>query len=243
MNTLARGDVMNYDFRNNAIWSDKLYWSIHSNDLDSFKSVVTAQISEKYIYEITTKYRPQFIIHLNEIQFSWNETHLAYAIRYCNVEAFKQILSFNITLTHYTLLVMSRYGNMSMMTYLHVHHTHVFDELANTTTSSDIVKNVALRKHIEMLKFLLRMNVYVNNSVINKIIRAGEYSGEDMSQIITIFHDFKVQYDWGCKDGKCKICNVRKESLVESWFLERYEYDSHIQWLPTEIMEDLLSLL
>lgn len=62
-------------------------------------------------------------------------------------------------------------------------------------------------------------------------------------EMIRIAHEYNIdgQYREVCKEGICAMC---KEIWVkDAWEMDEIEYENGIQWLPRELMEDMVQLL
>lgn len=106
-------------------------------------------------------------------------------------------------------------------------------------TNREVVKLLILYKAIDV-----QPTRYSIKDIIN---------GCHDDQCLVYFHDNtrnlpNMEGIWDCDSGKecylCSISNVRKAELLEDyWTLECEMYDSFIQWLPREMLDDTVSIL
>jgi ankyrin repeat protein len=70
-----------------------------------------------------------------------------------------------------------------------------------------------------------------------------EFDITDMDENVRQYcHDNEIPYRWECQDD-CIRCAVHRNQILEDlWQMEEHEYNSLIQWLPKEMLEDSSSL-
>lgn len=135
-----------------------------------------------------------------------------------------------------------------------------------TTIFLSNLYNHLIYEDLDMLKLFHKYKLYVDMSEVMRFtlrhlvdskhqvfpIDADNYTPQSIEYLSYLHDNFPKcapnYYNWDCVNGrKCYLCELSKErkveSLAECWFLESYEYDSTIQWLPKEIIEDLFELL
>lgn len=69
-----------------------------------------------------------------------------------------------------------------------------------------------------------------------------EVNEEDAMEFCHLLHQHNVAGEWrtSCL-AKCTMC--KSEKVWDSWVMENREFDSSIQWLPMEMMENVLDLV
>lgn len=243
MNSIPKHPFHLFGFRECTVWSDDLYWSIRNNNLPLFEKVATANTHNKYLQEIIVKDRRAHAIHLHKIGFLFEELHLSHAITLGNLEMVKIIDPFVANVSPYLIEMTVAHGNITMMKFIYEKHREIFAALSRKEVGKYVVTLAVLKQDEEMLKFILDQKCYTDSTIVDRIIDQGDHYNIDVSRIVCILHDYRVKYDWGCKEGRCKYCNERAENIIDNWVLESYDYSSYIQWMPRELVEDLLDIL
>lgn len=63
-------------------------------------------------------------------------------------------------------------------------------------------------------------------------------------EYVQLFHDYKIDgpHEIKCEAGTCSVCIAmkQKETIQELWEMDVDEYDNVIQWLPREMLEEVI---
>ena len=87
----------------------------------------------------------------------------------------------------------------------------------------------------DIVEYMLEMGVRVNCTRVSKTI--GE---ERRWQVYDILHKYGVQLE-ECKTGKCGICKVL--TMWNEWTMQTNEFSTPIQWMPREMVDDVIELI
>jgi hypothetical protein len=75
-------------------------------------------------------------------------------------------------------------------------------------------------------------------------IKIDKYNPREL-EILQYLHDIGCIGDWDCKfkDRQCHFCMNRKDfQLEELWTMYERDYKNIVQWMPREILDDVISL-
>lgn len=69
-----------------------------------------------------------------------------------------------------------------------------------------------------------------------------EVRPDDFRRALELYHEYNIpgEYQKLCKTGECKVCNL--EVVKEMWVMDVREYTNSIQWLPHEMLVDIIGL-
>lgn len=86
----------------------------------------------------------------------------------------------------------------------------------------------------EVLKWLLEQGVKYKISGL----RYNHLTTENKLKTIQVLHEYGVNVD--CESGRCLVCKMEK--VWNAWMLDSYTFTHSVQWLPMEVLGDVLDL-
>lgn len=107
----------------------------------------------------------------------------------------------------------------------------------------------------EITKRIVETAAYYSEHVILKWLlvnhgNMGAYVGYLVNEGTTDeYHTLKVMHEHGvdgeyrkdCESGECNVC--KEDNVWNMWSMEDMEYSENVQWLPKEMMKDVLLLM
>ena len=110
----------------------------------------------------------------------------------------------------------------------------------NKVTVGDMLINYAILCGSHQIVSFLLENGYtcIAETMPNKRV-----SKENDLKTMIVLHQWKLQgrYRAMCESGGCAVCNVEK--TWDAWVMEHPDFGKVIQWLPREVMCDVLDLV
>ena len=155
-----------------------------------------------------------------------------------------------------------------MKTVAHFNQIEIAKYLFSIGCKYDLeTTNIAIeRGHLNFLELLIEQGLIISNKTLKIACQCGHvdillrllnlgyklkkgYSIyyhikiENINKIIEIYHELELSGDYqeACRQNKCDLCYTT--NIKKLWELETYEYNSYIQLLPRELVEDLEELL
>lgn len=94
-------------------------------------------------------------------------------------------------------------------------------------------KKAATLGNVEMVRWLFRYGL-----ILDEAIKPSEREDE----LLAIYHEYGIEgyYTKECT-SECRWC--KREQVKDMWIMVSTEYTENIQWLPREMLDDVISML
>lgn len=141
-------------------------------------------------------------------------------------------------------------GNVKALKYLHERGCPIKQEAIDVSV---------IHSHLECLKYMVsvdsesigyhtfamaaKRSTYKLYNMPPKFY-ISKYNSKEL-EILQYLHDINCIGDWDCRfaERHCHFCMNRKDiQLEELWIMYDNDYKNVIQWMPKEILEDIISL-
>lgn len=173
------------------------------------------------------------------------------AIYYSNNDVLSTFYNDEYRNDKHLLVIAASKDNVDAMKFLHER---------GCVWSEDVILEAVLSNSLKCLKYAVEVAKIKPDYYIFSIatkrptcryygipprINVVDYTDREL-EILQYLHDIDCPGDW-ChwyKDRDCKFCLNRLDvQLVELWYMEERNYTHSIQWLPKEMLEDIIGLL
>lgn len=214
---------------------------IVDNDLETFKILYNPLASGAMVIV-------EYIIKKNKLDF----LEYVYLIDPCKVQILRIACLLGSYSAYMRLIGIGAIPNVTTLLYASVgDNIEILNHMNNLSLVNQLLNDERLAKHAIRYAFMARsmisLSFFIEKEfpmILDDILSTID-EREDTIEFIPYMkyiHNRGYKYEWGCPH--CIYCNENKRDILqEDWDMESEFYNSFLQWLPRETLEETLSLL